>query len=197
MSEPVQPIPHMGDEGLKCFQETLKRSRCYLEYGSGGSTLYAASVAQVPIIISVESDGAWAEKVRASISVANCKVLLEHCDMGEVGDWGTPKNRDKIDNFWRYAATPWHIAKRNHLVPDTVLIDGRFRVASFLISLVTARVGTPILFDDYFDRPDYFVVEEFCQLEQRRGGMAVFLAARNFSVSDICGTIAQYSIVWG
>jgi hypothetical protein len=197
MLETVDSVPHMDDEGLRCFQDTLKASQCYLEYGSGGSTVYAANVAQVRYIISVESDRLWADRVKAAINAPNCNLHLQHCDIGEVGNWGTPRTREKIDEFWRYSATPWQIAKQNHLVPDTVLIDGRFRVASFLFSLVTARIGTTILFDDYFDRPEYFVVEEYCQVEQRRGAMALFISSRKFSISDICATIARYSIVWG
>jgi len=194
--ETIQPVPLMDSEGLKCFEETTRRSQCYLEYGTGGSTVYAARIARVPIIISVDSDRIWLENVKASASVADSKLYIEHCDIGEVGEWGTPKNKDKIENFWAYIATPWRIAKRNNLAPDAVLIDGRFRVASFLFSLLTARVGTVILFDDYLDRPQYFVVEGFCQLEEKRGRMGVFLVTRNYSVSDICERIAQYSILW-
>lgn len=89
---------------------------------------------------------------------------LTHCDLGEIGDWGTPINRDKSADFWRYMASPWDIAKREKLIPDVVLIDGRFRVASFLYSLLSARVGTLLMFDDYLNREYYFVVENFCKL---------------------------------
>ena len=37
----------------------------------------------------------------------------------------------------------------NKLVPDLILIDGRFRVCCFLSSLKYGNVGTKILFDDY------------------------------------------------
>jgi len=197
MSEVVQPTPHMEVEGLKYFQEAATRSRCYLEYGSGGSTVYAVNVAQIPVVISVESDKVWYEKVKASVTSPICKLYLEYCDIGAVSDGGTPKSKEKVENFWRYMATPWHAAKRYGLVPDTILIDGRFRVASFLFSLVSARSGTVILFDDYSDRPQYSVVEGFCQLAEKHGRMGVFLATKNFSVSEICEKIAEYSILWG
>lgn len=196
MTDVIAPSPSMDTEGLRCFQENVKRSRCYLEFGSGGSTVYAATVANVPHVISVESDRAWSSKVRSSINLPSCKLYLEHCDIGEVGDWGIPKNREKIDNYWKYMVTPWQIAKLNSLVPDTILIDGRFRVACFLASLLSARNGTVILFDDYFDRPHYFVVEEFCKLVEKRGRMGVFVATNNYSVPAICEKIAQHSIQW-
>jgi hypothetical protein len=196
MPEAIQPTPLMDVEGLKCYQDAMRRSQCYLEYGSGGSTVYAANVAHVPLIISVEADRLWCERVKTAVSAPNSRIFIEHCDIGDVGEWGTPKSRDRIENFWTYATTPWRIAKRNNFVPDTVLIDGRFRVASFLFSLVSARIGTTILFDDYLDRPQYFVVEEFCQLQEKRGRMGVFLSARSFSVAEICEKIAQYSVQW-
>jgi hypothetical protein len=113
-----------------------------------------------------------------------------------VGDWGIPKNRNRVTHFWKYIVAPWNTAKVNNLVPDTVLIDGRFRVAAFLFSLVSARVGTTILFDDYLDRPHYFVAEQFCRLEAKRGRMGVFAAACDFSFPQICEKIAQYSVIW-
>lgn len=195
VSKVIQPEPHLDTEGLRCFQDALKLSRCYLEYGSGGSTVYAALVARVPTIVSVESDKLWIERVRNSIGSTDTRIYLEYCDIGEVGEWGSPKNNDKMRDFWKYGALPWIVARKFDLVPDTVLIDGRFRVASFLLSLLSARVGTRILFDDYVDRPQYFVAETFCSVESKHGRMAVFNAARNFSMADVCETICQFSVL--
>jgi hypothetical protein len=195
MSATMQLTPHMDAAGLQCFQESLQRCRCYLEYGSGGSTVYAATLAEPPTIISVESDPAWIEKVRGAIGPAHGKLYLEHCDIGEVGHWGAPRNHGRITEFWRYTAAPWAIAARLALIPDTILIDGRFRVASFLFSLVSARVGTRILFDDYLDRPHYCVAERFCQVAETRGRMAVFVAANHYAVADICQRIAEFSVL--
>ena len=196
MSEIVSSRPVMDDGGFECFKERLAGSTCYLEYGCGGSTVYACNEAKLATVISVESDRDWAKNVRDSLSGSQSTLRLEWCDIGEVGDWGTPKNRNKLDNFWKYMATPWIIAKTNSWVPDTVLIDGRFRVACFLYSLISARLGTTILFDDYFDRPHYFVVEEFCRISARRGRMGVFSVSHQYSTTDIAARIAQYSVIW-
>jgi hypothetical protein len=188
-------VPHMDEEGLAYFVDVAQRSRCYLEYGSGGSTLFAANVAKVPAIISIESDKKWVDKVKAKIAMPHRGIYIEHCDIGEVTEWGTPKGREKMENFWRYSAQPWQTARARQLVPDTVLIDGRFRVACFLTTLINARIGTTALFDDYLDRPHYFVVEEFCPLVAKRGRMGIFSATRSFSVPTICEQLARYSVV--
>lgn len=192
---PPQLTPHMEPEGLRCLEEFVKNTQCFLEYGSGGSTVYVTKDLRVPVVISVESDKQWIERVRDALGATDGKLILDYCDLGQVGEWGNPVNQEKISEFWRYPALPWQRARQFALVPDTVLIDGRFRVASFLTSLVSARVGTKILFDDYFDRPSYFVAENFCQVVERRGRMAVFVTTRSFSTPEICEKIAQYSVL--
>lgn len=196
MSDIIGPHPSMDVGGFRCFGAALTRSTCYLEYGSGGSTVYACTVAQVKTIISVETDRAWTDKVRATLDGRSSSLFMEHCDIGAVREWGMPINNDRFANFWKYMVLPWEIAKRHNLVPDTVLIDGRFRVASFLYSLISARAGTVILFDDYFDRPEYFVAEQFCRVSERHERMALFVAAQNYSHQDIAARIAEYSVIW-
>ena len=190
----IKALPSMDGEGLAFYKKLLPTSSCYLEYGGGASTVYAATVAKVPVIISVESDKEWCEKIKASLVGVDSEVIIEHCDIGSVGDWGKPKNRDKVNDYWQYMSMPWHTASNKSLIPDTILIDGRFRVASFLFSLISARVGSTILFDDYLDRPHYFIVEDFCSLQQKAGRMGVFTVTKNFCIQTICEKIAQYSI---
>lgn len=49
------------------------------------------------------------------------------------------------------------------------MIDGRFRVACFLYSLLCAETGTVILFDDYSLRFRYHLVEDFCPKVESHG----------------------------
>lgn len=189
----IEPAVNTAEDAR--FKELLQGSNCYLEYGCGGSTVYACNNAKVKTVISVEIDKTWADKVRGSLGNTDSSVYIEYCNLGEVGEYGKPKTLDNIQEYWKYMVTPWEIARQNHLVPDVVLIDGRFRVASFLYSLVSARVGTSIFFDDYFDRPYYFIVEEFCQLTERHGRMALFTVSHNYALTDLIARIAQYSVV--
>jgi hypothetical protein len=196
MSDEVALFPSMDEDGLKYFAQAVAKSECLAEYGCGGSTVYAATTANLKAIISVDTSKVWVEKVNYQLSRSKSLLILLHCDLGEVEDWGYPKSRDKSQDFWRYMVTPWHVAKLNHLTPDLVLIDGRFRVASFLYSLVSADVGTVIMFDDYLNRSEYFIVEKFCPLFERHGRMGVFVVEKNYSVSEIVSVIAQYSTNW-
>ena len=60
-------------------------------------------------------------------------------------------------------------------MPDVVLIDGRFRVACFLTSLLKSKVGAVIIFDDYSDRNHYHVVEEFVEVSHLEQRQAIFV----------------------
>ena len=76
-----------------------------------------------------------------------------------------------LNRFRDYVHSPW---RHGSLKPDLVLIDGRFRVACFLHSLLAAAPATPILFDDYTNRPHYHLVEEFCPIAETEGRQALF-----------------------
>lgn len=187
--------PHMDPEGLAYFKEAVSYSSCYLEYGCGGSTIYACNETKIQNVISIDSDAAWIQKVREETN-GTVNLYLDHVDLGEVGAWGTPINIARYGDFWKYSVAPWKKAAELNNVPDTVLIDGRFRVACFLYSLLSARVGTTIIFDDYFDRPHYFVAEKYCAVEPRVGRVGVFKVSKQFKVSDLVADYAKYVLDW-
>jgi hypothetical protein len=185
--------PAMEPQGLAAFVERLRLSRHYLEYGCGGSTVLACQHPSIRSVISVDSDQAWATKVRESTLGSLCHVSVEYCDIGHVRAWGKPVDQSGACNYWRYIADPWRRAAELGDPIDLVLIDGRFRVASFLFSLVASPAGATIMFDDYFDRPNYSVVEQFCKPAAQHGRMATFFACAPPWGPEIVARIAQYS----
>ncbi|MAS05532.1 MAG: hypothetical protein CL534_12740 [Ahrensia sp.] len=205
MTNPDQPVdhaasptPYLDSETLSFFEQRASQSKCYLEYGCGGSTVHAIQKARIPSIISVESDKEWRQKVLDSVQLQSPDQLrLEHCDIGPVGAWGVPIDQSHIRNYWRYSCLPWQIARNHNLSPDFVMIDGRFRVASFLYSLISCKDGTTILFDDYYDRPSYHTVEQFCEPPQKVGRAAVFESASRYEFPAIAAKLAEFSIVPG
>jgi hypothetical protein len=197
MDEDVNLQPAMDAKGLSFFKSQISKSKCFVEYGCGGSTHYAAMVAKVPNIISVDTSKVWVNKVKRSLSGCESNLDLFYCDVGEIGNWGTPVNGDRYQHFWRYTVHPWNTARKRSLEPDLVLVDGRFRVASFLYSLVAAKEGALIMFDDYLDRKKYAIVEDFCQIKEIHGRMAVFCVDKNYTVEEIVAAITQHSVLFG
>ena len=174
-SPSIPEVPHMPEKGVARLTELLRDSQGYLEYGTGGSTVLASRMG-VPRIIGVESDRRWLEAVRHKIGLSDTSSGLEllHVDIGPTGDWGFPVSDIGWRQFAEYPAAPWRAENARDIV-DLIMIDGRFRVACFLTSLLFARPKTRILFDDYYDRPYYFSVEAFVQPVARHDRIAEFV----------------------
>jgi hypothetical protein len=143
----------------------LNNTKVYAEYGCGASTEWVAKNTTTKIY-SVDTSSEWVKKIQ-KINIAND---IEYIDCGPVGDWGTPMNYTKRDNFISYTDWIW----QQKYSPDTVLIDGRFRVCCFLTCLKYAKEGTQIIFDDYFARPNYHIVEEFLKKSDSNRRQCVF-----------------------
>src|SRR5436309_1304424 len=98
MDFPVPDSPHFHgtdgkcDEGLAFFLETLKSSKRYLEYGTGGSTYLAAKHGIE--FIAVDSDPYFLKSVRKKISkgglASPAGQTYRYADIGLTGQWGRP-----------------------------------------------------------------------------------------------------------
>lgn len=158
-----------GDDDL--FKRTLAAAVNYAEYGCGKSTVWVAKNTTASIH-SVDSNLHWIELVRKRIG--DRAADLRWVDCGPLGDWGAPISFQKRENFKEYAQWAWS----GDIKPDTILIDGRFRVCCFLTSLKFADEGTRILFDDYTNRPHYQIAEEFVPRHETCGRQCLFIVPR-------------------
>ena len=132
----------------------------------GLATLLASQF--VERIFCVESD-AWflravEQKLRATGSVSENHFL--HANIGLTEFWGKPAftkySPERLRRWSRYPRLPWKSLEAVGVVPDLILIDGRFRVACMLECLIHLNdQSTAICFDDYFDRESYTIVERF------------------------------------
>ncbi len=157
-----------GDDHL--FKDVIKLSKNYGEYGCGLSTEWVLKNTNANIL-SVDSSKEWIDKISSKNAVYNKRLKLQYIDLGKVENWGRPVGYEKSYNFINYFNWIWN----QDILPDTVLIDGRFRVCCFLTSLKYANENTKIIFDDYNNRPYYHVVEKFVKKEQTCGRQALFI----------------------
>jgi len=95
--------------------------------------------------------------------------------IGQTKELGLPKDQKEWKNYQKYALEPWEFCKRNSLYPDTILIDGRFRAACCLATLLFADAGSRILVDDYVERKNYHVVERYVPRSKTIGRMVEFI----------------------
>lgn len=175
----VPEQPHFDPLSTPAFEELLGRARCYLEFGSGGSTLAAAR--RGVDTLSVDSDRHFAEAVRRRLPPGACCRILD-VDIGLTGAWGVPVFKRQTPlrrrRWRRYVDLPFEtLAQQPARIPDLVLIDGRFRRACALESARQARhAGKSIIlfFDDYADRPYYHEVERHLGPPRMSGRAAIF-----------------------
>jgi hypothetical protein len=192
----VPSSPHFDSKSTEYFSRQLETTRNYLEYGSGGSTILAHRL--VSNLTSVESDGHFLAEVRRKLAGSPGAVTtLIHANIGLTEMWGTPVftrlTRRRIQRWQGYPQAPWSHYRRMGLEPDLILVDGRFRVACVLESLL--RLSSPrdcrILCDDYVGRPHYHAVEQFADLSLV-GRMAVLRAKRILDRAECRRLAEQY-----
>ena len=93
-----------------------------------------------------------------------------------------------------YARAPWRYFRTIGQQPDLILVDGRFRVACVLESLLSLSPlsETQILLDDYVGRPEYGVVEQYADIELA-GRMAVLRPRKLLDRIHVRRMVRQYS----
>lgn len=166
--------PALFDGEGKLFVRSLAGASVYAEYGMGASTLWV--LANTPAVVhAVDSSRQWVDDV-VKQAPDRSRIHATWIDLGQLGDWGWPQTYAQRHRFPHYIQAVWG----GNAKPEVVLIDGRFRVCSFLHSLLTADAGTPIIFDDYAGRPWYHVIEEFVKPTERHGRQALFVVPKSF-----------------
>ena len=178
------------------FKRCLNGADHYLEYGSGASTSFALNLESLKSVTVVETDMAfiWAQEKAARERFKNGgmpALTLHDIDLGPVGLYGFPETWSKMETFAQYWRTPWE-GTANF---DLVLIDGRFRVSTFLWNLVSARPGTTIIWDDYFPRTRYHVVEHIIKPLEKCGRQARFEVPDSLDVGEIHRLISEFRMV--
>jgi len=151
------------------FKAAATGAQVYAEYGVGKSSVWMLrnTAAQ---IIAVDTSEHWINRVKDQIADAG-RFDVEWVNLGPLGWAGRPISYRHRHLFQQYVNSVWE----RHLSPDLVLIDGRCRVACFLTSLARAKPGCRIFFDDYTDRPQYHLVEEYLNPAGFCGRQAEFL----------------------
>jgi hypothetical protein len=166
---PPGDVPFMAPSDADRFKLEVTKASRYVEFGSGGSTVFASRMGVSTI--SVENDRFFAREVARCLS--GTSVRQEICEMGLVGEWGFPIF-PSASAAKRYVSAPWD----NQGFPDFVLVDGRYRVACALESARQANLvgaNAVLMFDDYANRSFYHAVEKYLGSPEIVQNAAIFL----------------------
>ena len=156
------PDSTMSGSDLSEYLRNSARGKSILEFGCGGSTLLFANTGKS--VTSVESDRYFSNQVSSHILTLKLqdRVRVFWVDIGPTKTYGQP---------WKI--TGWYFSRRyssysravfnsyqDLKVVDMVFVDGRFRVACVMSSLLNIEKNFTLVVDDYFDRPEYHVISE-------------------------------------
>lgn len=178
-----------GNDAL--FKSCVSDAEVYGEYGCGKSSVWVSRNVDCDIV-SVDTSSEWIGRVQSLVRSSSRRQRFIHVDLGETGWWGTPVSYAQRHRIIEYVSAPW---ADESLRPNVVLIDGRFRIACFLYSLLHSSPGCVILIDDYSERPQYHVVEEFCPVFKRSGRQVMFVRPDVIERAVIEAELAKFMYV--
>lgn len=165
--------PRMSAPELNLFAAFVHNARGMLEFGCGGSTVFASRTGR-GFLESIDSSAAWVEKVGKAVAAqpASRSVHLKVVDIGVIGDWGMPKDEEKKPMWSRYHEEVWHRLDVTKI--DFVLIDGRFRLACFYQCLLRLCPGTFVAFHDLAARSLYMRARQVAREVATSENLSVF-----------------------
>ena len=174
------------------FTLLLKKSKKYLEFGMGGSTLLAYVTPNIEKIISIDSDYNWIQSIKSFKNLKNDegkRIILNYIDVGEVGNWGFPKKKNsKISNYSK------QIFKKYENDYDLVLIDGISRVACALQVILNCKSDIKILIHDFNYRPYYHILYKYLDIIYAIDAFALFSIKDDIDLNEIKQDYEKYKM---
>jgi len=184
----------MSESEKELFDKTTVDAEVYLEFGSGGSTIRVLEKTKA-LVYSVESSREWIKKMREYefIRYAQRKrLLLFHANIGPTKELGYPDGLDSKDLFPRYSATIFKKLRKKKI--DTVLIDGRFRVACAMKTILECHNNERlrILIHDFWNREVYHILLRYLAETDRADTLGVFAIKKNIDLNSAREIYEQY-----
>lgn len=169
----VSDTPHMDPPEIEKLKQLMQGAKTYIEYGCGGSTKLATNY--VDTIISVENDGRFCKALKQSFADNDNgkQIIINHVSLGPSGKWGhpvftfnTPAYKRRRDEYVSILWDKLRGVKGMSAEPDLILIDGRFRVACALYSLMQLSKDsqTTFFFHDFNTRPVHHGLKDYVEV---------------------------------
>ena len=164
----------MAPDEWKTFEGFVRCAARYVEFGSGASTVLAATLAKDSVIAFDSSQG-WLDRVGAACRERKTRLapVLSYVDIGEIGEWGFPKDETSRDRWPLYHSSMWGDPRLAQA--DLYLVDGRFRLACFAQVLLHCGERAFIAFHDYAARPYYHVAAAIGREVLRVDDLSIFM----------------------
>lgn len=188
----MKPLLSNNDE--KMFYNYLDTISVYFEYGLGGSTYQASTRNNIKKIYSVESDITWQNKLKQTI--VNPNVIYIYNEMNTLPNtWGHPGKNATVIQKKNYSNHIKELSKEEQDSIDLVFIDGRFRVACCLKCYDVIKDDCLIAFDDFLDRPQYFIVLEYFDVIEKTEDNRMVILKKKKNVNIPTHIINKYELI--
>jgi hypothetical protein len=175
----------MSKAEISIFDEAIKNSQHYLEFGLGGSTIRAIQRSKAKIY-TVESSFGWLAYMRRYMIVRffEGKCLHIHSvNIGPTRDWGFPDNDNDI--FEAYSSSIFHVIDPE--LVDLALVDGRFRVACTLKIIMSCceNSNLKILIHDFWNREQYHILLKYLDTVQKVDTIGLFSIKKSIDMKQV------------
>lgn len=193
------PIPFhiqivMTENEKRLLIKYIQKSNHHLEFGMGGSTFLSLYYSR-SFVYTVDSSNDWIIKIKNHYySIWNKKRLcICYADIGPTKEWGYPTLQHD-ERFKNYSSAVFEIIGSQ--IIDTVLIDGRFRVACAINSIIMLNEQPPIIMiHDFWQRPQYNILLKYLELIDSIDSLVVFKIKEGINLTDLHTDYDKYKYI--
>ena len=176
------------------FDKLINKSRNYLEFGLGGSTIRAIQKSNAKIY-TVESSPEWIGYMRQYTILRffeNKRLFIFCVDIGTTREWGYPVTGKVQNTFDCYSSSVFESIDAKTL--DLVLVDGRFRVACTLKIILECNKNNDlkILIHDFWNRKNYHVLLKYLDELGKADTMGIFSIKKNINLKSVKEDLEVY-----
>ena len=161
--------PHFIYEELTAFLSFLTKDTIYFETGSGCSSIIAKYYAKKTYAVE-----GCIKYYKIGIKNGLKNVLIFKDLKPDDFTWSFPGKKSNLNDWKNYFQS-----YKKEYNADVILIDGRFKVATAMDIFDKIRDDTIILLHEYFERPSYFILEEYYDYVYHWGRLYCFVKKKN------------------
>ena len=191
--------PLLTSNEMNEFVNVVQNAALYLEFGSGGSTYYVLKNTK-SIVISVESDLNWINYLRKNSFISDMeefnRLKFYYVNIGNIYNAGRPIKYSSTYNtqYKDYSSEVFNIFSEYKNLIDIIFIDGRFRVACVLNTILhcSKNKNLIIMIHDFFDREYYHVVLKFLECVKEAGRLGVFKIKDDINLHEVKTLLKKY-----
>jgi hypothetical protein len=178
----------MSPKEKKLFDKRIKNSKEYLEFGMGGSTFRVLQKSKANVY-SIDSSSDWISLMREYRQIRKMerkkRLSLFHVNIGPTRAWGRPIDNSHKEKFPNYSSHIFNLVDKE--VIDTILIDGRFRVACALKTILECHKNKKlqIIIHDFWNREEYHVLLKYFDIIDQAESLGVFMIKKSIDLNAI------------